>query len=194
MSYVQAHFVESLKDHQLECILNDKKTGISVWNMRRPGTRMYGVQITFSPEGIALQGDVVYGPGGGLTSTCGYGLGWFSGYLSEDYLCEKFLQKQWVAEYAAEELEEELKNPEDYAIDEKMIEPLKNIISQLGEVIETGTQLWEALDDIDYCIDDGPPGWGYGPVEAMALCSVQQKFAELYKLRKKDRNPRWWRK
>lgn len=104
MTYVMDHYRESLAGHQLRRVLQDDESNISVWRMERKGTRTMCVQITFTGEGIAIQGDLIFGPGEGLTSVYGHGLDFFTDEQPEDYLCSKFLSKEWVAEYAARDL------------------------------------------------------------------------------------------
>lgn len=50
---------------------------------------MMGFLVIESPEGLTLIGDWVP-KRHGCNSDRGYGIGWFSGSLSADYLCEKF--------------------------------------------------------------------------------------------------------
>lgn len=83
--------------------------------LAEPGTRDMSVQLTFTPEGIVIQGDFTPGNSNGVCSKAGYGARWFSDDLSVDYLAEKFLQKQWTKEAASDwlqwridDLEEEL--------------------------------------------------------------------------------------
>lgn len=55
----------------------------------RPDSRMQSCMIIITREGITICGD--WTPlRGGCSSALGYGVGWFSGVLSEGYLCEKF--------------------------------------------------------------------------------------------------------
>jgi len=185
MTYVAKHFAKSLSDLELKQVLVDKDSGISVWTMKRPDSGFYRVQIIFSPEGIALQGDVRYGDRTGATSDLGYGFNWFQSNLSEDYLCEKFLHREWVAKYAADSLQEEIDDPEEYGLSDEMVAKLKPIIANLKEAAGMmEADLWTEFENIDYECDE-MPGYGFHPDKAMALCGVQQRFHQLYQEWKK---------
>jgi len=97
-------FDEELKDHVLEQVLD--QPGWKAFYLRMPDRgRMMSTCFIFSPEGIILTGDLTPARHGrGATSCYGYGLGWFAGRLSDSYLCEKFLEKGWHADLAAEDL------------------------------------------------------------------------------------------
>lgn len=62
---------------------------VEVYTMKRPDSRSYLTQITFTPEGIALQGDVRFGNTTGLLCA-GYNRAWFEKSLSWDYIAGKF--------------------------------------------------------------------------------------------------------
>lgn len=98
MSVVMKHMRETLRDHVLEEIPAGER--IKAFYIKEPGTRMGSSLILFTPEGIAIMGDLT--PGRGAMSVYGYGLSWFASELGEDYLCGKFLEKEWVPEYAAD--------------------------------------------------------------------------------------------
>jgi hypothetical protein len=179
-TYVKQHMRESLRDHVLTPVLEDEATGISVWNLHREGTRIMKVQVTFTPEGIFIMGDLcpgLYGVGSAL----GYGIGWFGSQKSEGYLCEKFLTREWVPEYAAEEVEDILKVPEDYGLTPDAVEGLRMVVAALrDDTSYSETRLYDDLDLAEYPLDDGVPGYGYEPSDAGWLCAIQQRFAELY--------------
>lgn len=88
--------LEGFKDHVLEEIPSGER--IKTFYLKIPKTRMGSCLILFTPEGIAIMGDMT--PGRAAVSTLGYGLDWFASELGWDYLCSKFLEKEWVAEYA----------------------------------------------------------------------------------------------
>jgi hypothetical protein len=161
--------------------------------MKRPRTRNMLVQVTFSPEGIALQGDVGLGPTQhGLCSTRGYGLGWFVGDLSEDYLAEKFLRPCWTAQRAIEEVRWRLgesKAAEVAAETEAEREALRaraavwaDALTKLegggGEYGEHG--LYDDLADAEIDTSDGVPGWGCDIDDQGWLCGIQQAFRRLW--------------
>ena len=109
MTSVEPHMRESLKSHILEQLLDTEK--FKAFKMKRPGSgRSMSTQILFTPEGIVISGDLCpRGGTRGVISDLGYGLDWFSGRLSEDYLCEKFLVVGWHRALAEEELTQMIK-------------------------------------------------------------------------------------
>ena len=109
MTIVDLHMRESLEGHILEQVLDTQR--FKAFKMKRPGSgRSMSTQILFTPEGIVISGDLCPRPGTrGVVSDLGYGLDWFSGRLSEGYLCEKFLQTGWHRELAEEELKRMVK-------------------------------------------------------------------------------------
>lgn len=102
MRCIDKHMTESLKDHELTMIADTPD--IKAFYMKKPGTGIFSVLLMFTPEGIGLTGDLTFGDGGLWSARGGYGLGWFSSDLSEDYLCSKFLKSDhWDADRAANE-------------------------------------------------------------------------------------------
>lgn len=91
-----------LASHQLEPLpVHGSVTG---YYLRPPdGGRMQSTLILFAPEGIVIMGDLCPNLHGAI-SCMGYGVGWFSGKLSDSYLCEKFLRQTWISELAKEGL------------------------------------------------------------------------------------------
>lgn len=194
MSYIEKHMRESLKDHKLELVLDAPR--FRAFYLKRPGEgRMMSTLIVFTPEGIVVCGDLCPGHGDGASrgviSTLGYGEGWFSGKLSEDYLCEKFLNSMvWELEraqkevrdnieQATKELREERKSRDnDFARD--ALARLRRWKAVEETRFETVEQLIDALYDNGFDTSDGPPGYGYPSADAGWLCAIQQKFAEDY--------------
>ena len=112
--YIEIHMRESLKDHTLEKIadvpcegdLYKPESRIVAYRLQPPKkTRCMSTLLTFTPEGIVLQGDLTPGHHG-MVSAIGYGLDWFAGPLGESYLCGKFLQETWIQEIAIRELKD----------------------------------------------------------------------------------------
>jgi hypothetical protein len=173
---------ESLKNHVLE-LLSQTET-VSAWYLKRPGkTRMMATLITFTPEGIVLQGDLTPGQNGNV-SVGGYGIGWFSGDKSEDYLCEKFLTKEFVPELAIEYFKDQIfrwrrEDPNGNFSKEQAREAWDDIVTlERNQEVYSHTfyELYsETFNDTPEC------GYGYNLGEAGWLCAIQQKFAELYK-------------
>lgn len=96
-----AFYHERLKDHVLEVICDHEK--VKCFRLCPPDrSNCMSTYITFNPYGIMLNGDLTPGTKGNVSS-CGYGVGWFSGHLSVGYLLEKFdLEKRWDSKEATE--------------------------------------------------------------------------------------------
>lgn len=181
MSYVTPSMKDALKNHVLEEALPFGK-GFLAYYMREPGQgRMMSTLFIFTPEGIVIMGDLC--PGGpknqGSISNFGYGIGWFSSKLSEGYLCEKFLSREWqitVAKDWCREHIEEMKK--DGTESDKKLPEWEELLHRL-EVGEIGQDHFhEALQDLDYDVED--EGFDYHLSTAGWLCALQQRFAEEY--------------
>lgn len=99
------HCREMLAEHVLVQVLDEPK--FKAFYLKDPQySRMQSCLILFSPEGINLFGDLC--PSNDRRSSgvhaFGYGLSWFAGNLSWDYLASKFLEERFVPEFAAVEL------------------------------------------------------------------------------------------
>lgn len=107
MTFIEKHMEHSLKDHVLEQVLDTEK--FKGFYLKPPGrTRMMSTLILFTPEGIIICGDLCPGNRGanrGNVSAFGYALDWFASKLGEDYLCSKFLDKDWHEELAVRDLD-----------------------------------------------------------------------------------------
>lgn len=176
---VEPQMAEALERHTLREVLDTP--GFTAFYMKRPDVgRIMSTLITFSPEGITIAGDLTPGRNGN-TSCLGYGLGWFRSRLSEDYLCEKFLELGWfpdLAELDLRSLIEETKGGEwghlAKSIDE--MERLANVCNDGDIGMECFRDAWYEISE-DY---ESAPGWGYNPREKGWLCAIQQRFAALY--------------
>ena len=190
MSYVTANMAEALKSHVLEEISAGEK--IRAFYLKRPGEgRMMSTLFLFTPEGIAIMGDLVP-DGHGSISTYGYGVGWFADILGEDYLCSKFLPKVWVREYAVEWLNDEAARLNQEAIrresdDRLEREEAMSLVKTYRDLIDNEAAMasyetfYSALAEINpYLVDDGAPGIGYDPRAAGWLCALQQRFATAF--------------
>jgi len=170
MSYIADHMRQSLANHELTPV----QTGVvTAYRMGRPHTRMMSTLILFTPEGIALMGDLTPERHGSI-SALGYGLDWFAGTLSEDYLCKKFLTTRWVHELAINEL----RDPRSYLREDITPETGARLDEIAHELADHGCE-WVAEQIMDLGFDN-VPGFGYDPGEAGWLCAIQQRFAELY--------------
>lgn len=178
-SFIEPHMRESLKDHVLVPVLETNQ--VQAFYLKRPGEgRMMSTLITFTPEGIVLQGDLTPGSYGNV-STFGYGREWFSGQLSEGYLCEKFLSRCFVPEYAELGLRREILRQR------RELLLSKEEARELWRFVHVSTDFTGQQDTYDFWTTDlhnldteDCPGYGYEPAEAGWLCAIQQKFAELY--------------
>ncbi len=177
MTYVTDQMREAMANHVLELVCQTDK--ITAYYLKEPGTRMGSTMLIFTPEGIAIMGDRVP-TNNGTVSVFGVDLRWFAGGLSEDYLCEKFLQETWILEKAVEEL----RDPEGYWRDGQnkgTLRQLSRIATLLGSGEHGEEWLCDELSDLDMDLSEGVPGWDhYEPDQAGWLCAIQQRFAELY--------------
>lgn len=162
----------ALKDHKLVKVQDGE---VLAFYLRKEDTLSMSTLLVFTPEGIAMMGDLTPERNGSISSRS-YGLKWFVGELSESYLCEKFLEQKYVPELA----KQALLNPNGYLredADEETISKLDNLANIIDSL--STHELYEHLTDMGYaseCI----PGYGYDPGEAGWLCAIQQKFAALY--------------
>lgn len=137
--------------------------------------RMMSTLIVFTPEGIALMGDLV--PERQATaSPLGYGIDWFAGHKSSGYLAEKFLTRKWSRKAAIDWLKWYAEN-HDEADRPKIASVIQDFDDDFGP-----ERFVELLDDNDLhsLCDDGVPGHTYSPLELGLLCAIQRKFSALY--------------
>ncbi|MGV3707582.1 MAG: hypothetical protein ACO1Q7_01995 [Gemmatimonas sp.] len=167
----------TLASHTLELHV-DTPTLRAYYMREKPNSRMMSTYIIFSREGIVITGDFCPGRRG-VVSSLGYGLEWFAGQLSEDYLCSKFLEKEWVPTEGYDDLRREIlrdrrfdsiskKNARE-AWDDLLLEDRESISADRAYEIFT-----------DAGMQDFEIGHGYRPHDAEFLCAIQQRFAELY--------------
>jgi hypothetical protein len=173
-------YMKDLENHVLTCLCDTEH--VQCYRMGKPGTGTMSTYVTFTPAGICLQGDFTPKQNGSVSSR-GYGVDWFSGELGGSYICEKFLQRKWVAELAADELRSSKCWARDGASDHVRIE-LDGLVRQLDGGEMDGRQLHDAMEDLGLEVSDGMPGWGYDPREEAALRAIQQTFARLYRASK----------
>ena len=175
-SYVKNHQRKSLAEHVLRKVSDGK---VTAYYMEQPGKgRMMSTLLVFTPEGIAIMGDLTPETNG-TVSAFGYAVDWFAGKNSEDYLCEKFLHREWVPELA----EAALRDPQGWVREARPAETLAaidDLADQLSHECLPETDLYHELDSLGILCDDGIPGYGYAPAKAGWLCAIQQRFAELY--------------
>ena len=166
-------YMKQLSEHELQVIQDGK---VKAYRMAKPGTRVMSTLLVFTPEGIVLQGDFTPERNGSVSSL-GYSLAWFLGELSPDYLCEKFFLREYVPEYAREEL----LDPNGYWREDQGQDVLDKL-DEIAKYVEDGPDwVHRELDDLEFCMDGGV-GYAYAPSKKAALCAIQQKFKELMAL------------
>jgi hypothetical protein len=195
MTYVSTSQVDSLKDHVLS--LHEKTDKITAYYMKVLGQgRMMSTLLLFTVEGIVIMGDLCPDHNG-VISCLGYDLSWFGSYKSEDYLCEKFLRKEFVKELALKSFKKELlrvrhEQPYQLRPTRKMYSYPNSWDNYLSK--ERARELWDwadnDCDELDESevyskwgeiSDQSPEDWyGYNPNVASWLCAIQQKFSQLY--------------
>lgn len=184
MSYVAAHMRKSLENHQLIQLVD--LPNFQSFYLKDPSKgRMMSTLISFTPEGIVLQGDLTPSHHGDV-SALGYGLNWFAQDLSEYYLCEKFLTQEFVAEYADRGMREEIiRQRREGEITKDRARELWGEVGVSGDF--TGPmdayEFW--TEELGYDDGHGCPGYGYAPGKAGWLCAIQQRFSQLYQERKR---------
>lgn len=179
MSYIEQHMVEALSEHKLT-------GGPMHYVMKKPGTGCYRVDLVFVAARIVVTGDIGLGANQhGVVSSPGYEVGWFSGTLSEGYLCEKFLAKEWQWEAAAEQIADWVENPDDYETNPEHVALLRKLLEPGYCWNQDKPMMYEVYDSLfeigQGYIDDGIPGMDYPRAEAGWLCAIQQRFAALAK-------------
>ena len=171
-------YMEQLSEHELQVIQDGK---VQVYRIGKPGTRCMSTLLVFTHEGIILQGDFTPEQNGSVSSI-GYSLAWFLGELSPDYLCEKFLRREFVPDYAREEL----LDPNGYWREDQPQDILDKLDEIAKEIDCNGSDwLYNELMDLDFCLDGGI-GYDYAPQKKAALCVIQQKFKELIEKKNKQ--------
>lgn len=185
MTAKKPHIDSHLRKHMLELQLVPvvETDNVKSYYMRKPGTGLYRVLLTFTPEGICIQGDVTPECNGSV-SCMGYGLDWFlnrnGGKSLDTYMCEKFLQRKWVPDLAADAMERPEYEFRRAATTPEQIEGLDQLCEEIrdGGVSAEGT--YHSLEDLGFIDVADVPGFGYDPIEAGVLCAIQQRFAELW--------------
>ena len=172
---------------------------VRVYQLRKPGHGgMEGVDVLVMgggqvPERIVVTGDLAPNDNQGCVSNVGYGLDWFAGRKSDDYLCGKFLRREWVPEIARAALKDRLEEEQKDAADENLdsldraaaktrAEKLAEAMEDFGESTDP-TRSAEAFHELWSDVYDDTPedtGFGYDPRSAALLVAIQETFARLY--------------
>lgn len=196
MTYIQPHMRTSLEGHQLKCLCYTES--VKVFLLHRPNTGIMRVQLSFTPEGIHLTGDVCLGRDlSGIGTQHFKPLGWFANPdlgKSYGYLCEKFLYKQFQQEKAVEDARFNAEHYASMAADETWDDEERQTYRTLaGSWLQFAVELQRCNDDVDaqHCaygyygeLDDPDAfeglGMDYPREDAGWLCAIQEKFAELF--------------
>jgi hypothetical protein len=205
MTYVDPHMVQALSRHVLTVFLDTEQ--VRVYRMARPNDSAFRVQITCTPEGIAIQGDIGLGPNQhGICSPPGYGPGWFGRRQSEGYLCSKFLAKTWQRRVVTTDLarwlddaRNELRDTIDREVQCRPDETREEILADTDfNDVEGTVRSWEEIQAAwnedetsegelyeigsEHFTDfwDYSIGTDYPLADAGWLCAIQRRFAELY--------------
>jgi hypothetical protein len=187
-------YLREFDGHCLSLVYGSPDTLFQFWRMARPGATHFLVQVSFSPEGIAIQGDCVLGENGsGVCTRHAKGVHWFASQLSRDYLCGKFLTKRWRPEVAEEdintliqeltkELGEQEAQGQSIALTRRQLTTARQFLDEnnLKEMSPGSfSQLW-ASECPDIFNDDESIGYGFDPCEADLLCAIQERFRQLF--------------
>ena len=180
-----------------------------------PKSRMESVLVMFSPEGVQIVGDMTFGrESNAFVSNGGYGVGWFSSELSEDYLLEKFMRRslQWdvaeadvdiVVEEAVEALEEQWRKDGEWdeiehvdvvlLFREVNITKLRDHRDDALAAISARDEmaLADAIIAIGGCDAMESFGLGYDTVDAGVLIGIQRAFRRLYDELAKSELVKW---
>jgi hypothetical protein len=186
-TYVEVQMAENFKKYILEPHADYER--LKAFYLKEPKHgRMGSCLILFTVEGIVIMGDLTPCQNG-VISAYGYGLDWFAGQLSEDYLCSKFLTKEFVPELALQGFKERLLEKRRLSgvrcpsLDDRFID--KFTAREAWEYVEGMMQDGMGRDEYYrlYCetFNDSPEcGYGYNRSDAAWLCAIQQRFSELY--------------
>ena len=190
MSYVTDYMRQELSGHVLDEMAGGGEA--KLYRMGRPGTGVYAVYVAeFAGDvlpgrhcRLCVTGDICLGGNGyGLVSAAGYGIRWFSGQLSETYLCEKFLRKEWQWDAAVEHIRSLLADGatqgegwwleraaafEAFLADPGWRDDEPSWAEYCDRMAELGHDGFEL------------PGHDYPRIQAGWLCAVQQRFRALH--------------
>lgn len=138
----------------------------------KENSRMGSVLLCFSQEGITITGDGAPGHNG-IVSAFGYSTQWFYSKLSPDYLCSKFLQKEWSAMVMARAIETSAEaNSDNYNDKQRLVESLRAGCIGRSDVLR-------ALEDMNE-LDWWEGGFDYPEGDAKRLIEIQENFRQLF--------------
>lgn len=146
-------------------------TPVREFRLHDPSKPRNDTLITFTSEGIVIQGDVRPGENG-IISESGLDLNWFCGSPEEDDLCSKFLHKEWQPDVAARDIRK-LIHPDH-------TKPFWDILTALdaGEDVRELAAHVLLQQGFDTMIT-ATLGFDYPTGDAGWLCAIQRRFAFL---------------
>jgi hypothetical protein len=150
------------------------------------------VQLSFTPVGIALQGDFTPGPGYGAICREGKSLDWFTSRLGSDYMAGKFFQRVWCPEQTRDNwewrLEDAVKELAEQTAEEGVVtqymcalpDRLRKLLAN-DENFSAPEALRSALEEHEIRYDSEEFSY-HIPEQAEAdLWAIQHRFAELWR-------------
>lgn len=169
-NFAEQH-IELFEDHTITLIANGRVKSFYMHEGQRAGS----VLLTFTPEGIAIQGDWVPGKYG-MVSRESKGLYWFGSEKNERYLCSKFLSEEFVRKRAIEFLRN---HDEDELPRKASMEDFERIADQLEAGAIGKDAYGKKLMKLGYPAES-IVGYDYPPSKASKLCAIQQAFSEKF--------------
>lgn len=174
MSYVEQHMIDAVRNHSLTEVTPSGSV-VRAFSLQEGSRRTMSVLLLFTPEGIVLMGDLRL-TRQGVVAAYHQNLSWFCGRMHEDYLCSKFLVKEWQPEVAATDLLRHLAEAYDLAPDQR--EALLRVVDDIGVMTQP-----EFLAAVEGLLDpEVAAGFGtdYNIADAGWLVIIQRTFAALY--------------
>lgn len=168
--HVTQHMTESLQGHQLE-ELTPPSSPVRSFYLRPPGGgQRMSTLITFTPEGMSIQGDIQPGEDG-VIAPKGFDLAWFEGDLLAESLCEAFLSKAFYMDAAVLDLRSGrwAENAGLQKVADRAEYGLLDEESLRRELFEAGLTYTEVE----------LVGYDYPPVSTGWLCAIHRRFREL---------------
>jgi len=185
--YIQGHMRDGLANHVLREVLDAE--GFRAFYLKKPeGGRMMSTMLMFTPEGIVITGDIR--PDGGAWVAPGHDLGWFLGLQGSkhgEYLCSKFMHKEWQNEVAKRDIEGLLADAKAEMAEDPEDDFAKSRVEGWMEMLATWDDLernpevpTERAMEIEQDAWDYGIGMDYNLADAGWLCAIQERFATLY--------------
>lgn len=172
-----ASYLEATKDNTLTVIENTES--VQAFRMGKPDTVHMSTNVVFVKGRIIIFGD--FEPNFGIVSRLGsYGVGWFGGNLSPDYLAEKFLHESFHGDRAVLESLDRQDDLDPEMQEEQNWWDFWDQVSESESSELTPQVIHEMAWEHELELDDACPGYGYKMREHAALIAIQQRFKELW--------------